>query len=131
MIDDQRKKARLYGQLLIDFANAETSDEAGLTYIENIKKSFGFSDKVKQFIEDRDIHHEFEGFSTLSSIKSKSNENENPLKKIKGLMKAGDIITKAKIPSKRVSVVDDSASIDQMVIEEHSYIDSLKNDFSR
>ena len=136
MIDDQREKGWLYGQLLIDFANAETSDEAGLTYIENIKKSFGFSDKVKQFMEDRDIPHEFEGFPPLSGIKSKFNEDENqlkkpeiPRKKIKGPIKDGDIIiTQAKIPSEKVGVLDDSVSFERMVIEEHKHIDSLKSD---
>jgi hypothetical protein len=136
MKDDQKEKVWLYGKLLIDFANSETSDEAGLTYIANIKKSFGFSDKVKRFIEDRDIPHEFEGFSTLSGIQSKFDENANqlekpeiPREKIKKPLKDGDIIiNQAKIPSERFSVVDDSASIDQMVMEEHSHIDSLKND---
>jgi hypothetical protein len=131
MKDDEREKVWLYGQLLIDFANAETSDEAGLTYIANIKKSFGFSDKEKQFIEDRDIPHEFEGFPTLSSIKSKFNEDENQLKKPKiqlKKIKVPIIITQSKIPAKKVSVVGDSVSIDQMVIEEHKHIDSLKSD---
>lgn len=39
---------RLYGQLIVDFANAVSTDEAGLGYFENIQKVFGFP---PQFID--------------------------------------------------------------------------------
>lgn len=35
------EKQRLYGQVLVDFANATETDEAGLKYFENIQKAFG------------------------------------------------------------------------------------------
>jgi hypothetical protein len=43
---DILNKNRLYGDLICHFANASTSDEAGLTFLEDIKKAFGFPDKV-------------------------------------------------------------------------------------
>jgi hypothetical protein len=38
-------KQRPYGQLLVDFANAGSTDEAGLKYFENVQKVFGFPSK--------------------------------------------------------------------------------------
>lgn len=45
------KEQRCYGQLLVDFANATSTDEAGLKYFENIQKAFdlpySFIDEAK------------------------------------------------------------------------------------
>ncbi len=131
MIDDRREKVRLYGRLLIDFANAETSDEAGLTYIENMKRAFGFSGKAKEFIEDRDIPREFAGFPILGDSKLKFNDDDEQLKKTKASVKKskGPIeITQCKIPLENDSAGEDSIRIGQMVIEEHAHIHSLKKD---
>jgi hypothetical protein len=44
-------KDRLYGQLVIDFANAKTSDEACLKLLENMQGTFGlppdFAEKAR------------------------------------------------------------------------------------
>lgn len=40
----EQDKRRLYGQLLLDFANSKTTDEAGLGYLSNLQKVYGFSD---------------------------------------------------------------------------------------
>lgn len=39
------ERERQYGQLVVDFVNAETTDEAGLNYIENIHEIFNYSPK--------------------------------------------------------------------------------------
>jgi len=36
-------KQNLYGQLLVDFVNATSTEQAGLKYFENVQKVFGFS----------------------------------------------------------------------------------------
>lgn len=53
------KRDRAYGQLITNFANAETSDEAGLKYIQNIKEALKFPDRIKssklnKYIPDED-----------------------------------------------------------------------------
>lgn len=55
-------KQRLYGQLILDFANAKTTDEAGLKYFENLQKVF---DLPYSFIEKAIIV-----FPTLKDLNS-------------------------------------------------------------
>ena len=42
MKQDKEKK-RLFGQLIVDFVNAKTSDEACLKLLENVNKALDFS----------------------------------------------------------------------------------------
>lgn len=39
----EKDKKRLYGQLLVDFANSRSTDDAGLTYLANLQNVFDFS----------------------------------------------------------------------------------------
>src|SRR5208282_4602047 len=61
-------KKRFYGQLLVDFANAGSTDEAGFRYFENVQKVFGFpakfTDKAK------------ENFPTINNFYSSFNDRE-------------------------------------------------------
>jgi len=59
---------RLYGQLLVDFANAVSTDEAGLKYFENIRKVFGFTDYF--VVQAKDNFQTLKAFNAL--LKSKS-----------------------------------------------------------
>ncbi len=58
---------RLYGQAIVDFANAETSDDACYGSIENIQKIFNFSQDFPQKAK--------EGFSLVSLINITSSLN--------------------------------------------------------
>lgn len=62
---------RRYGQLIIDFANAKTSDEAGLKFLENIKKAFGFPDKLPTYKTGEYYVDEAYQFPTMESFKAK------------------------------------------------------------
>ena len=45
---ERKERDRLYGQLIVDFANTKTSDEAGLKLCEGMQKAFRFS---PEFVE--------------------------------------------------------------------------------
>lgn len=59
---------RLYGQLIVDFANAGSTDEAGHKYFENLQKAFGlspqFTDRAK------------ENFPTVTAFNALLNDTE-------------------------------------------------------
>lgn len=51
---------RRYGELLCHFANAKTTDEAGMIFIESVKKAFNYpSDHYKKFHHNQDYQDEF------------------------------------------------------------------------
>ena len=55
-----------YSKVFLDFANAKTSDEAGIKYIDNIKKAFNFPDKIPfPLYPDFDIPSEKDKFPTI------------------------------------------------------------------
>jgi len=78
------EKQRLYGQVLVDFANAASTDEAGLKYFENIQKAFdlpySFIDKAKNnFPTLKDFYspltkQEIKYLEQISEIKTLENE---------------------------------------------------------
>lgn len=59
---------RLYGQLMVDFANAGSTDEAGHKYFENLQKAFGFS---PQFTDRAK-----ENFPTVTAFNALLNDTE-------------------------------------------------------
>jgi len=42
------EKEKLYAKVILDFANAEDTNKAGLQYIENVQRAFGLSDEFRQ-----------------------------------------------------------------------------------
>jgi len=64
------EKHRSYGQLLIDFANANTSDEAGLSFLKNIKEVFNEKDKdtLVNYPRIDEFGDDVDGFPTLKQF---------------------------------------------------------------
>ncbi|MBN1932311.1 MAG: hypothetical protein JW786_11970 [Desulfobacterales bacterium] len=62
------ERTRMMGQLVIDFVNAENSDEAGLTYLANLQKIFDFPE---DFVEEAQGN-----FPRIYNYKSVLNEEE-------------------------------------------------------
>lgn len=87
-----------YGKVIIDFANAKTSDEAGQKYIDNIKKAFNFPDKIESPNHPgHEIPSEDDKFPTIvkfhddiSQLNKKMQQIFNQIK-MKWITKHGDI----------------------------------------
>lgn len=47
-VKEEKDKRKLYAQLLVDFANSKTTDEAGLGYLRNLQKVYNFP---QEFVE--------------------------------------------------------------------------------
>jgi hypothetical protein len=67
---------RLYGVLLCHFANAQTSDDAGLKYLENIKRVFGFPDSLPSSITGGVTQPDCNEFPTLKKFISRFSKTE-------------------------------------------------------
>lgn len=65
---DKSVHDKLCGELIVDFANAKTSDEAGLKFIANIQKIFDFSPQFTAEAQNK--------FPKLSNFKSSFNTQE-------------------------------------------------------
>lgn len=89
-ISDQQ---RLYGQLLVDFANAGTTDEAGLKYFENVQKVFPFPSQFADIAKTN--------FPTLNGFHFSLNDSE---------MQCFELISEQKLIEKEIlSAIDGTA----------------------
>jgi hypothetical protein len=66
-----KESIRAHGQILVDFANAENTDEACFAYFKNIQSSLGFSSKFDEQIK--------KNFPYMSSFSESMNEAEKEL----------------------------------------------------
>lgn len=93
-----KNKHRLYGELLCHFANAETTNEAGRIYVEDIKRAFHFPEKIKSLIDGRLRTEEWKEFPTISKFKSSLNKEEDQLLDI--------FVNEKQILSEILSIID-------------------------
>jgi hypothetical protein len=68
-----------YADLLLKFATAETSDDAGLQFIKGMKKAFNFPEKVRSSITGEEIRQEFNKFPTISAFASSLTSKERTM----------------------------------------------------
>jgi hypothetical protein len=65
---DKSVRDKLYGDLIVDFANASSSEEAGLKFLDNVQKVLNFSPQFTTKAQNK--------FPTLSNFKSSFSKQE-------------------------------------------------------
>ena len=71
------KTERLYGELVVDFANAENDDEAFFGYLRNVHRAFGydFSDTSHSVLEElKKELHDFVSIIRISALRKDGTE---------------------------------------------------------